>query len=323
MAKAKKEFNSKLYAVIVFFVIAALLAGITTITFRSKYNGFSPEKVAVAYVESIVNRGDGYNAYKNSIISKNYKYGDYIREYYMYPVIYAESGYKPGDDISALKGYNDESYMSETTKEDDGTLAGDVIDTMYPYLVKLLEYNKGWDNYDDIFTKYFTRLAEEREKVFGDKYMTDEIMFTALEANVATYGDELTGTDEIIDANTGLKTSEKSLGLYEEKFGEDYKITYEAVKTNKYGNIDGFKKSLDAEILATYKISPDEITDAAAITVEVKFNGEKVESVSVNVVKIGNTWYVETMNTRTENLYAIAPVETPDPYAHLRRPVKK
>ena len=113
MAKVKKELNTKLYAVIVFFVVAALLAGITTVTFRTKYNGFNPEKVAVAYVESIVNRGDGYNAYKNSIISKNYKYGDYIREYYMYPVIYAESGYKPGDDISALKGYNDESFMSD------------------------------------------------------------------------------------------------------------------------------------------------------------------------------------------------------------------
>ena len=322
MAKAKKEFNSKLYAVIVFFVVAALLAGITTVTFRTKYNGFSPEKVAVAYVESIVNRGDGYNAYKNSIISKNYKYGDFIREYYMYPVIYAESGYKPGDDISSLKGYNDESYMSDKTKEDDGTLAGEVTNTMYPYLVKLLEYNKGWDNYDDIFTKYFKKLAEEREKVFGDKYMTDEIMFTALEANVAAYGDELAGTDEVIDENTGLKTSEKSLGNYEEKYGEDYKITCEVVKTNKYGNLDGYKKSLDTDVLATYKVSLDDITDAASITIDVKINGEKTETVSVNVVKIGSTWYVETMNTITENLYAIAPVESKNPYTNIKRPVK-
>lgn len=323
MAKVKKELNTKLYAVIVFFVVAALLAGITTVTFRTKYNGFNPEKVAVAYVESIVNRGDGYNAYKNSIISKNYKYGDYIREYYMYPVIYAESGYKPGDDISALKGYNDESFMSDKTKNDDGTLSGKLINKMYPYLVKILEYHKGWDDYDQIFTKYFKKLAEEREKIYGDKYMTDEIMFTALEANVATYGEEMTGTDEVIDENTGVRTSEKKIGLYEEKFGEDYKITYEVAKTNEYGNLDGYKKSLDAEILKTYKISLDDITDAVAVTVDIKINGEKIESVSVNVVKIGSTWYVETMNTRTENLYAIAPVEVPNPYANIKRPIKK
>lgn len=305
MAKIKKEFNTKMYAVVAFFLVAALLATITTVTFSSKYNGFSPEKVAVAYVESIVNRGDGYNAYKNSIISKNYKYGDYIREYYMYPVIYSECGYKPGDDTGSLKGYNDESYMSDKTKEDDGELAGNVIGTMYPYFVKILEYNNGWDNYDDIFTKYFKKLAEEREKVFGDKYLTDEIMFTALEANVATYGDSLTGTDETIDENTGLKTSEKSLGLYEKQFGEEYKITYEISDTTDYENLDGFKKSLDADALATYKVSLDDIKAASSVTVDIIINGEKAESVNVNVVKIGSTWYVENFNTHTGNLYSI------------------
>lgn len=317
MAKAKKEFNTKLYAVIVFFIVAALLAGITAVTFKNKYNGFNPEKVAVSYVETIVNRGDGYNAYKNSIISKNYKYGDYIREYYMYPVIYAECGYKPGDDTSTLKGYNDESYMSDKTKEDDGELAGKVIDTMYPYFVKILKYHNGWDSYDELFTKYFKKLAEEREKVFGDKYMTDEIMFTALEANVAKYGDALTGTDEVIDENTGLKTSEKSLGLYEKEFGEDYKITYEVAKTTDYKNLDGYKSSLNADALTTYKISLDDISAAKAVTVDVLINGEKVASVTVNVVKIGNTWYVENFNTHTEALYSIVLLE------EIKTPTKK
>ncbi len=323
MAKAKKGFNAKLYAVIVFFLIAAILASVTVITFKNRYIGFDPEKVAVAYVESIVNRGDGYNAYKNALVSKNYKYGDYIREYYMYPVIYAECNYKPGDDTDSLKGYNDESYMSDATKNDDGTLAGAVIDRMYPYYVELIVKNNGWDNYDVIFKKYFRKLAEVREKTFGDKYLTDEIMFTALEANVASYGEELTGTDEIIDENTGLKTSEKKLGLYEEKFGEDYQITYEVVKNTPYENLDGYKKSLNKETLETYKISIDEITEAVSVIIDIKVNDEKVGSVSVNVVKIGSTWYVETFNTKTADLYNIVPVEIKNPYADLPRPNKK
>lgn len=323
MAKAKKGFNTKLYAVIVFFLVAAILAGITVVTFKNKYIGFYPEKVAINYVESIVTRGDGYNAYKNALVSKNYKYGDYIREYYMYPVIYAECGYKPGDDTSSLKGYNDESYMSDATKYDDGTLMGTVIERMYPHYVELINKYKGWDNYDAIFTKYFEKLVEIREKTFGDKYMTDEIMFTVLEANVASYGDELTGTDEVLDENTGEKISEKKLGLYEKKFKEDYKITYEVTKTTPYTNLDGYKKSLDKDILATYKVSPDEINEAIAITVDVKINGEKVASIIVNVVKIGSTWYVDTFNTHTEKLYEIVTVKPENPYANAQMIYKK
>ena len=300
-----KTFNVKLYAIVAFFVVAALLAGITAITFRSKYTGFNPEKVAVAYVESIVNRGDGYNAYKNSLISKNYKYGDYIREYYMYPVIYAECGYNPGDSTKELKGYNDESYMSDKTKNDDGSLAGKVIETMYPFYAGLINRNNGWDNYDVIFRKYFNKLAEVREKTFGDKYMTDEIMFTALEANVAAYGDSLTGTEETIDENTGLKTSEKTIGVYEKKYGEDYKFTYSVVKVTNYGSIEGYKKSLLSKDIESYKISADDIKEAAGVAVEVKVGDKVLTTFNVNVVKIGSTWYVDNFNTHTEKLYQI------------------
>ena len=116
MANKEKSFNTKLYAVIVFFGILAALVLITFTTFKSRYTAFHPEEVARSYVDTIVQTGDGYNAYKNALISKNYKYGDYIREYYMYPVIYAECDYKPSDDISSLKGYNDESYMSDVPR---------------------------------------------------------------------------------------------------------------------------------------------------------------------------------------------------------------
>ena len=305
MKTDKKAFNTKTYAIVVFFVVAALLATITAVTFSSRYNGFNPDKVAVAYVESIVNRGDGYNAYKNALISKNYKYGDYIREYYMYPVIYAECDYAPGDDTKDMKGYNDESYMSDKTKNDDGTLAGQVIDKMYPFYVSLIQQNNGWDKYDVIFNKYFKKLVEVRKSIFGDNYMTDEIMFTALEANVASYGDSLTGTEEVIDENTGLKTGEKTVGLYEEKFGDNYKITYEADQVSEYKNVDGYKKSLDEKTLETYKISLDDINAAAAVSVKINVADKTVGGISVNVVKIGNTWYVDNFNAHTEKLYTI------------------
>ena len=53
MAKVKKELNTKLYAVIVFFVVAALLAGITTVTFRTKYNGFEVRIMFVATLDPL------------------------------------------------------------------------------------------------------------------------------------------------------------------------------------------------------------------------------------------------------------------------------
>ena len=63
--KEKKGFNAALYAVIAGIVVAVLLALITIFAFTTRYTGFSAEKVAQAYVDTIVQTGDGYNAYKN------------------------------------------------------------------------------------------------------------------------------------------------------------------------------------------------------------------------------------------------------------------
>lgn len=296
----KKGFNLKVYAAIVFFVIAGILATITVTTYKSRYNGFSPEKTAVAFVQSIVETGDGYNAYKNTLVSKNYKYGDFIREYYIYPAIYAECDYKPGDDRDSLKGFNDDSFKGEKTLNDDGTLSGQVIATMYDYYVTLIEKYKGWDNYDGVFTDYFKELCKVREEVFGDKYMTDEIMFTALESNVRTYGESLTGTEDEFDANTGIQTSVKTTGAYEKAFGEDYKFTYEVTATEDMGT------SVKAGNLDDYKISSEDITEAKTVTVETKANGETIATQKVNVVKIKSTWYVDNTTIDTSKLYQIA-----------------
>ncbi|MBQ7115910.1 MAG: hypothetical protein IJN94_05795 [Clostridia bacterium] len=304
----KKGFNLKIYAAVTFFVIAGLLATITVTTYTSRYNGFSPEKTAVAFVQSIVETGDGYNAYKNTIVSKNYKYGDFIREYYMYPVIYAECDYEIGDDRDGLKGYNDDSFKGEKTLNDDGTLSGQVIDTMYDYYAKLMKKYKGWDNYDGVFTDYFKELCKVREEVFGDKYMTDEIMFTALESNVRTYGESLTGTEDEFDANTGIQTSVKTVGAYQKAFGEDYKFTYEVTDTVilSTSNAPWGKINDNADMLETYKTSIDDMSELFYVVVEVKANGKTIATQTVNVVKIKSTWYVENTTIDTSALYEIA-----------------
>ena len=304
----KKGFNLKIYTAVTFFVIAGLLATITVATYKSRYNGFSPEKTTIAFVQSIVETGDGYNAYKNTIVSKNYKYGDFIREYYMYPVIYAECDYEIGGETDNLKGFNDESYMGEKTLNDDGSLSGQVIDTMYDYYADLMKKYKGWDNYDGIFTDYFKELCKVREEVFGDKYMTDEIMFTALESNVRTYGESLTGTEDEFDTNTGIQTSFKTTGAYQKAFGEDYKFTYEVIKTEDVEDISFYndKGSLIADDLDAYKIGINDITEAKAVTIDVKVNGETIATQNVNVVKIKSTWYVDNTTIDTSALYEIA-----------------
>ena len=304
----KKGFNLKVYAAITFFVIAGLLATITVTTYTNRYNGFSPEKTAVAFIQSIVETGDGYNAYKNTLVSKNYKYGDFIREYYIYPAIYAECDYKPGDDRDELKGFNDDSYKGEKTLNDDGTLSGQVIATMYDYYVTLIEKYKGWDNYDAVFTDYMKELSKVREEVFGDKYMTDEIFFTALESNVRTYGESLTGTEDEFDANTGIQTSVKTTGAYQKAFGEDYKFTYEVKDTMDLteSNTERSKTENHAELFETYKISTSEISGATRVTVEIKVNGKTIATQEVNVVKIKSTWYVNNARVDTTALYEIA-----------------
>lgn len=303
MAVKEKTFNTKLYAVIAFFAVAAVLAVATVFTFSSKYTAFKPEKVAQAYVDTIVQSGDGYNAYKYSLMSKNEKFGDFIRKYYMYPVIYKDAGYKPGDDTKDLKGLNDEALQSDKTKNDDGSLAGQVIDTMYPYYVELME-TYGWDNYDAVFTNYFAKFQEERAKAFGDNYLDDEVMFTALESNVATYGDSLTGTEDTYDANTKVQLTKKSTGVYEKKYGEDCQFTVVTKDAKPVEDLKAYVASMDEDKLTTYGVATGDISAAETCTVEVSLaDGTVVATQEVNVVQIGNTWYVDNTTTNASGLY--------------------
>lgn len=299
----EKMFNRKLYAFVAFFAILGALIMLVTFTFKDRYIAFHPEEVARTYVDTIVQTGDGYNAYKNALISQNkkLKYGDYIRVYYMYPVIYRDAGYTIDADRDELKGYNDESYMSETSKLDDGRLQGMVIDKMYPYFVELVE--NGWDDYDKIFKAYFDKLVEVRKVAFGDDYMTDEIMFTALEANVRTYGESLVGTEDVYDENTGLQTSVKTEGAYEKVFGEDCKFIV-TVKDEADLDLEEYKKGINANAFETYKLSTDDISAVKSYVAEVKTeDGKTVAEIKVVVVKVADSWYVDNTITDTTSLY--------------------
>ncbi len=304
--KTEKEFNFKLYAVIVFFGVLAALIAIVYTTFTSRYIAFHPEEVAKTYVDTIVQTGDGYNAYKNSLLGKSQKYGDFIREYYMYPVINRDVNTELDalTDSNLPKGYNNDFYKGEKTLGDDGSLQGQLIDTMYPYYEELISEN-GWDNYDLIFTSYFDKLVKERKAIFGDDYMSDEVMFTALEANVRTYGEKLTGTEDEFDENTGLQTSVKSEGIYEKAFGEDYRIVTEVTAETDL-KLEAYLAQVDEKAFGSYKISKEDIGAAKEYTVSVNYGDDEVAFVTVTLVQIGRSWYVDSAETDTSVLYSFA-----------------
>ena len=101
MAKKEKTFNYKLYALVAFLLVAALLACTTIFAVKQKYIAFDEKKLAVSYADTIAQKGDGYNAYTYTLSSKSDKYGDFIRKNYMYPIIYP--GYSQDMDSKEFK----------------------------------------------------------------------------------------------------------------------------------------------------------------------------------------------------------------------------
>lgn len=309
MTTENKKFNYRLYAVLVFIVVAAVLVLITSLTFKSKYVAFDKEKVAVNFVDTIAQKGDGYNAYKFALVSKSEKYGDFVRQQFMYPIIYP--GYEAGMDKETFKelkksGFDTDKHKSDATKNDDGSLAGEVAKKMYDYYNELMK-NGGWDDYGKVYTSYFNKLVEVRKEVFGDDYMSDEAMFTALEANVATYGNALTGTEKKLAADDKTVIQEESTGVYQTSFGKDYKLVTTVKDSSDVADLDAYKASLSKEALDTYGVSADDITAASKVLVEVALEDSTVvASCEVYEVKIGSKWYVDNLSTNTDALYEIA-----------------
>ncbi len=290
MSDKNKSFNIKLYSIFSVCLVAVFLITTVVFTFRAKYTAFHPEKLAVSFAETVIS-GDGYNAYKNTLVSKNMKYGDFIRKNFIEPAVKRDSS-----------DYSDDSFKGENTLNDDGTLAGKLISRMFPVYCELIEKH-GWDDYSAVFTGYVEKLIEIREEVFGDKFFNDEVFFTAFEANVSQFCDMLSGTKEQYDENTGIKISEETKGKYEELFGEDHSFEINAV-AEKSVDINTYKSGVDVGQLALFGVSAEDISEVKTVTVRMMLNSEKtVAECEITMVKIGYSWYVDNTSTDTDMLY--------------------
>lgn len=339
MAK-NKEFKAGLYSVVAGVLVAAVLVVITIFAFTTRYTAFSPDKVAQTYVDTIVQTGDGYNAYKNTLVSKNSKYGDFIRDAYMQPY------YNNGDDVKQA------DFVGSGSNEEAAAI-DEVYSTMYDYYVELLN-TYGLDNYDAVYSNYFAKLVEVRKAVYGDEYMDDEFMFGAFESNVSEYGRSLTGTQRVFASDDKTITQEQSTGIYQTMFGKEQEVEVDALVDGKKqtvtetqlvykftttvkdctalsddevkayvdayaARIADFAKSGEAKA-AEFGLADDaktnmvdafagldhsqEITAVDKCTVEVTLeDGTVVTTQELYVVQIGNSWYVDETNVNTSALY--------------------
>ncbi len=291
MANKEKEFNYKLYGTFAVLIVVAALVALTLFSYTTRYTALDPMKTAQTYVDTIVQSGDGYNAYKNSLLSLDSKFGDFIRVNYIYPEIY--ENYTPGSSTKDLKGLNDKALKGEKSLNDDGTLKGKVTDEMYPFFLSLVQANNGFDNYDAIFSSYVKKLKEVRKQVFEDDYFDDEAFFGAFEANLSKYGESLTGCEDEFDKNTGVQLKKASKGAYQSAFGDDYKLTVKALSASDAQIPDAAEYGIDAEI-----------SEAKTVKVQVTANDKVVvDGIDITVVKIGHSWYVANKSCDTSPLY--------------------
>ena len=318
--KEKKGFNAALYAVVAGVVVAVVLVLITIFAFTTRYTGFSADKVAQAYVDTIVQTGDGYNAYKNTLVSKNQKFGKFVTNAYMLPYINEDA------EKASFVGTGTDEEIKKTDE---------VYDTMYDYYVELVQ-KYGLDNIDAVFNDYFAKLSEVRKAVYGDEYMDTDFMFSVFESNVSKYGKSLTGTEEEFGADGKTVVQKASTGKYQEMFGKDYKFTATVKESVELNDADkdayiaqykeritpvaasGEEKADSFALKDEEKSTPksdmigafekldcsNDINSVAKCTVDVTLaDGKSVATQEVFVVKIGNTWYVDNTNIDTSALY--------------------
>jgi polyhydroxyalkanoate synthesis regulator phasin len=338
--KDKKGFRAGAYAVAASIILAVVLVVLSIFTVATKYTAFSPEKLAQSYVDGIVQTGDGYNAYKVTLLSKNMKYGEFIKAAYMRPYV------NDGDDVKQA-----EFVGTGSTKEQEAI--DSVYNTMYDYYCELLKTN-GYDDYDAVFDNYFKKLVEVRHNVYGDDYMSEDYMFGAFEANVQTYANSLTGTKRVFASDNKTILTEESIGTYQIMFGNMEKVEVEALVDGKKQTVTEEQPvyKLTTEITSCEELSADEtkayveeysarikpvaqsgeakadsfglkdeekekmvnayagldctedIKSVAKVSAQVKTqNGDVVATQELYVVKIGKSWYVDNTNIDTSALY--------------------
>ena len=318
--KEKKEYKIKTFAVIAAAAVFAVLAVMTIFAFGTRYTGFSAEKTAVQFADTIAQTGDGYNAYKNTILSQNpkLKYGDFLRRAYMAPFV------------------NEDAEKAEfvgTGSQDEQQKTDALYSEMYLYYAKLLK-KYGWDDCDSMMRRFLKKLVKVRSEIYGDKYMDTEFMFAVLEGSVASYGEYLTGSDEVLAADGKTVLRPAVTGLYDSVWGDGWKLTTGASGTAEVtgADLETYKKELGerlAKIVSAgvkkaekFKAAGGSEEDAQAmreafegldcaadveeikiVTVDVLLDGEKLKSVDIPVLKIGSGWYVDNTNIDTTPLY--------------------
>lgn len=321
MAK-EKTFKAGLYGVVAGVIVAVILVALTIFAFTTRYTAFSPDKVAQVYTDTIVQTGDGYNAYKQTLVSKNQKFGDFVINAYMCPFV------NDGDDVK-------KNEQIGTGSKEETEMLDKVYTTMYDYYCELLK-DTGLDDYNSFYNSYFAKLKEVRQEVIGDEYMDTEFMFGVFESNVQSYANSLTGTEKKLAQDKKTVLQEETTGKYQTMFGKDYKLVTTVsnvteltendtkayidlykqrvvalanqgeAKAEVFGieDIDKKHKPKSSMISAFQNLDCSEMIDAVAVcTVDVTSNDEIVASVNVYVVKIGNSWYVDETNTDTSALY--------------------
>lgn len=323
MTKSKKGFNTGLYGVIAGVLVAAILVGMTVFAFTTRYNAFSPEKVAQSYADTIVQTGDGYNALKVSLVSKNQKFGNFVINAYMAPYVNDNKGKKKGE-----KKIEQNKEIGTGSKK-EAKLLDTVYNTMYDYYDELMK-TVGLQNYDEFYSLYFAKLKEVRVAVLQDDYMDTDFMFSVFESNVQTYANKLTGTKKVLAADEKTVIQKASTGAYQELYGKKYKLTTTVTDTKELSAdeveayVKGYKDrivpiiqkseavadTLDDKKSEAMKSAFENLNVADSIeavdecTVEVtNQNGDVVANTKVYVVRIGNSWYVDNSNTDTAPLY--------------------
>ncbi|MBO5495393.1 MAG: hypothetical protein J5964_06720 [Eubacterium sp.] len=310
----KSGFKPGVYAGVAIVVVAVVLVVLTVFSVKTKYTGFSDEKTAQFYVDTIVQNADGYNAYKQTLVSKNQKYGTFITNAYMAPYI------NDGEDVK---------QREFASTDEEAEIKNPLYDEMYRYYVELIT-TYGWDDYDSIFSNYFEKLSQERKARYGDEYMDTEFMFGVFESNVSRYGMEVAGAEEELGQDNKTVVQQAITGKYQEMYGMDYTFTtavtdikaVDDVETYKSAlkeritplatsgeakaaafNLDGEKK--EAMVSAFEKLdSTDAITAVSECNIQVTLaDGTVVAELPVYVVKIGSSWYVDNTNVDTSSLY--------------------
>ncbi|WP_448919024.1 hypothetical protein [Eubacterium sp.] len=323
MTESKKGFKAGLYGVIAGVLVAAILVGLTVFAFTTRYNAFSPEKVAQTYADTVVQTGDGYNALKVSLVSKNQKFGNFVINAYMAPYVNDNEGKKKGE-----KKVEQNEAIGTGSKEET-ELLDTIYNTMYDYYDELIK-TVGLQNYDEFYSAYFAKLKEVRVAVLQDDYMDTEFMFSVFESNVQTYADKLTGTEKKLAADKKTVLQKASTGIYQELYGKKYKLTTTVTDTKELSanEVEAYAKgyrdrvvpiaqknealadTLDEKKSEAMKAAFDNLNVSNSIeavdecTVEVKNQkDEVVATTTVYVVRIGNSWYVDNSNTDTTSLY--------------------